>query len=215
VSVSRLAWKMILNFTELALSVVVLFGIMGWLRGARRAAATTGGIFFSMTVVSLTGPQILQFLARSGLTFHPAADGDLFLAFLFVFTVYIVQLTVKRAILAGREGPPSRQQRLTGLCLGFLNGFLLVANVVRYADPYLKTVDNNTGGWTWQTPFPHFTQVSGHSVTLALGPTPITIMPSPLLQIYSTLPTALILLFAFLVFVFVGTVYGRVVQGRR
>ncbi|MGH2346739.1 MAG: CvpA family protein [Chloroflexota bacterium] len=207
---------MILNFTEIALSVVVVFGLLGWLRGARRAAATTGGVFFSMTVVSLTGPNILSFLARSGLTFHPKEDGDLFLALLFVFTVYIVQLTVKRAILAGKEGPPSRQQRLTGLVLGFLNGFLLVANVVRYADPYLrKATDNNTGGWTWETPFPHLTHVNGNSITLALGPTPVTITPSPLLQIYSTLPTALILLFGFLSFVFVGTVYGRVVHGRR
>ncbi len=207
---------MILNFTDLALSVVVVFGILGWARGARRAAATTGGVFFSMTVVSLTGPQILEFLARGGLTFHPKEDGDLFLAFLFVFTVYIVQLTVRRAILAGKEGPPSRQQRLTGIFLGFLNGFLLVANVVRYADPYLtKTVDTNTGGWTWQTPFPHLSRIGDNSITLSLGPTPITITPSPLLQIYSTLPTALILLFAFLVFVFVGTVYGRIVQGRR
>ncbi|HVA92551.1 MAG TPA: CvpA family protein [Chloroflexota bacterium] len=207
---------MSLNFTELALAIIIVFGVLGWVRGARRVSATTGGIFFAMTVVSVTGPNILQFLARSGITFHPKEHGDLFLALLFLFTVYIVQLTVKRAILGGKDGLPSRQQRLTGLCLGFLNGFLLVANVVRYADPFLrKTVDSATGGWTWLSPFPHLTHASGSSVTLALGPTPISITPSPLLQIYSSLPTALILLFGFLIVVFVGTVYGRVTRGRR
>ncbi|MGH2411299.1 MAG: CvpA family protein [Chloroflexota bacterium] len=206
---------MSLNFTEFALAIILVFGLLGWIRGARRAAATTGGIFFAMTVVSLTGPNILQFLARSGITFHPTEHGDLFLALLFLFTVFIVQLTVKRAILGDGDELPSRQQRLTGLCLGLLNGFLLVANVIRYADPFLrKSVDTATGGWTWLSPLPHLTHANGNSVTLALGPTPISITPSPLLQIYSTLPTALILLFAFLIVVFVGTVYGRVTRGR-
>ncbi|HVC80882.1 MAG TPA: CvpA family protein [Chloroflexota bacterium] len=206
---------MSLNFTDFALAIVLVFGLLGWVRGARRVSATTGGIFFAMTVVSLTGPNIIQFLARSGITFHPVAQGDLFLALLFLFTVFIVQLTVRRAILGDGDEMPSRQQRLTGLCLGFLNGFLLVANVVRYADPFLRqSVDTATGGWTWISPLPHLTHASGSSVTLALGPTPISITPSPLLQIYSTLPTALILLFAFVIVVFVGTVYGRVTRGR-
>lgn len=215
-SVSRLAWNMSLNFTDLALAIIVVFGVLGWARGARRVAATTGGIFFAMTVVSLTGPDALLFLQRSGVTFHPKEQGDLFLSLLFVFTVYVVQMAARRLILGGKEGPVSRQQRLTGLCLGFLNGFLLVANIVRYADPYLrKTVDTTTGGWTWQAPLPHFTHLNGGSITLSFAPTPISITPSPLLQIYSTLPTALILLFGFLIFVFVGTVYGRVTDGRR
>jgi hypothetical protein len=206
---------MSLNFTDFALAIVLVFGLLGWVRGARRVSATTGGIFFAMTVVSLTGPNIIQFLARSGITFHPAEHGDLFLALLFLFTVFIVQLTVRRAILGDGDEMPSRRQRLTGLCLGFLNGFLLVANVVRYADPFLRqSVDTATGGWTWISPLPHLTHANGNSVTLALGPTPISITPSPLLQIYSTLPTALILLFAFVIVVFVGTVYSRVTRGR-
>lgn len=211
---SSLAWNMSLNFTDFALAIILVFGLLGWVRGARRVSATTGGIFFAMTVVTLTGPNIVQFLGRGGITFHPKEDGNLFLALLFLFIVFIVQLTVKRAILGGDE-VPSRQQRLTGLCLGFLNGFLLVANVVRYADPFLrKSVDTATGGWTWLSPLPHLTHANGSSVTLSLGPTPISITPSPLLQIYSTLPTALILLCAFLIVVFVGTVYGRVTHGR-
>ena len=206
---------MSLNFTDFALAIVLVFGLLGWVRGARRVSATTGGIFFAMTVVSLTGPNIIQFLTRSGITFHPAEHGDLFLALLFLFTVFVVQLTVRRAILGNGDEMPSRQQRLTGLCLGFLNGFLLVANVVRYADPFLRqSVDTATGGWTWISPLPHLTHANGSSVTLALGPTPISITPSPLLQIYSTLPTALILLFAFVIVVFVGTVYGRITRGR-
>src|SRR6185437_7914158 len=84
VSLSLLAWNMSLNFTDFALAIILVFGLLGWVRGARRVSATTGGIFFAMTVVSLTGPNIIQFLGRSGITFHPAEHGDLFLALLFL-----------------------------------------------------------------------------------------------------------------------------------
>jgi hypothetical protein len=193
-----------------------VFGLLGWLRGVRRVAITTGGIFFAMTIVSLTGPDLLQFLARSGIDFKPKVRGDLLLALLFVFTVYVVGLAAGRLINGPKGVQVTRQQRLGGLCLGFLNGFLLVANVVRYADPYLRTaVDSTTGGWTWRVPLPQLGHPNGATLSLTIGLTPITITPSPLLQIYSTLPTALTLLFAFLVFVFVGTVYGRVTRGPR
>src|SRR5262249_25648545 len=131
------------------------------------------------------------------------------------FTVYLVQLGAGRAILGPKGGPLTRQQRLSGLTLGLFNGFLLVANVVRYADPYLRTViDARTGGWTWRIPLPHLGRPDNSTISIGIQQTPITITPSPLLKLYSSLPAALILLFAFLVFVFVGTVYGRVVRGR-
>jgi hypothetical protein len=86
---------------------------------------------------------------------------------------------------------------------------------VRYADPYLQTaVDSRTGGWTWHIPFLHLAHPDSSTLAIGIEQTPLTITPSPLLKIYNSLPTALILLFAFLVFVFVGTVYGRVVRGR-
>jgi hypothetical protein len=206
---------MSLDFTDLALAVIALFGLVGWLRGVRRIAVTTGGIFFAMVVVGLMGNDLISALKRVGFSFHPRQQSDLFLAFLFAFTVYVVQLGAGRAILGSKGGPLTRQQRLSGLSLGLLNGFLLVANVVRYADPYLRTVvDARTGGWTWDIPLPHLGRPDSSSISIGIQQTPITITPSPLLKIYNTLPTALILLFAFLVFVFVGTLYGRVVRGR-
>lgn len=206
---------MSLDFTDLALAIIALFGLHGWLRGARRVAVTTGGIFFAMVVVSLMGSDLIRALARVGFAFQPSQQRDLFLAILFAFTVYIVQLGAGRVILGPKGGPLTRQQRLSGLSLGLLNGFLLVANVVRYADPYLRTViDARTGGWTWRVPFLHIARPDSNSISIAIEQTPITITPSPLLKLYGSLPAALILLFAFLVFVFVGTVYGRVVRGR-
>lgn len=206
---------MSIDFTELALAIVIVFGLFGWLRGIRRVAVTTGGIFFAMVVVSLMGPDLLRSLNHLGIQFQPQEQGDLFLALLFGFTVYIVNLGAGRIILGPKSGPITRRQRTTGMGLALLNGFLIVANIVRYADPYLrKVIDRQTGGWTWHIPLPHITHPDGSTIALSIERTALTVTPSPLLKIYDKVPTALILLFAFLTFVFVGTVYGRVIRGR-
>jgi hypothetical protein len=207
---------MVLDFTDLATAIIVVFGLVGWFRGVRRVAIVTGGIFFAMVTASLVGPNLIQGLARIGFTFHPAVQSDLFLAVLFVFTVFLVQLAVTRLILEPGKQPLARKQRLGGAGLGLVNGLLVIANVVRYADPYLNTVINmKTGGWTWSIPFLHISHPNAATVVLSIQPIDFTITPSPLLKIYDTLPTALIVLFGFLIFVFVGTTYGRVLRSRR
>jgi hypothetical protein len=72
-----------------------------------------------------------------------------------------------------------------------------------------------TGGWTWSIPFLHISHPNASTLVLSIQPINFTITPSPVLKIYDTLPTALILLFGFLIFVFVGTAYGRVLRARR
>jgi Colicin V production protein len=207
---------MSLNFTEIAIGLIGVFAALGWIRGARRAAVTMGGIFFAMVLIGLIGSDLVRVLGQSGFKFHPPELANLFLAILFAFIVYVVRLAATRVIGDGPPGRLTRRQRVSGLCMGLLNGFLLVANIVREADPYLQSVVNaRTGGWTWHVPLLHISQAQGSSVTVSIQMSPLTITPSPLLNIYSTLPTALVLLFGFLIFVFVGTVYGRVVHARR
>ena len=202
---------MTLNFTDLALAIIVIFGLVGWLRGARRAIFTTFCIFFSMITVIFISPDLIRVLARLGIVFTPSTNSDLFKTALFLFTVCIAQLGTSRLIVGQSGGPTTRRQRLIGFCLGLFNGFLIVANVVRYADPYLRTiVDHRTGGWTWHLTLPYVDRTGGQAITLGFRDSSLTITPSPVLTIYNTLPTALILLFAFLIVVFVGTVYGRV-----
>jgi hypothetical protein len=206
---------MSLNFTEIAIGLIGAFAALGWIRGARRAAVTSGCIFFAMVLIGLIGPDLVQMINRSGLKFHPPEEADLFLAILFALTVYMVRLAAIRVVGGPQSSGLTRRQRVSGLLLGLLNGFLLVANVIRQADPYLRSVLNaQTGGWTWHVPLPHVSQAHGSSVTVSIVSSPLTITPSPLLNIYSTLPTALLLLFGFLIFVFVGTVYGRVAHVR-
>lgn len=204
-----------IDFTDLALAIIALFGVFGWLRGARRVAVTTGGIFFAMVVMSATSADLLQSLQHLNIQFHPKEESALFLAIAFCFIVYVVQLGAGHMILGAKNGPLNRQQRVSGIVLGLLNGFLIVANTVRYADPYLRTaIDSSTGGWTVHIPLPHFSHPSSSTLVFSIDPSALTVTPSPLLQIYDKLPTALILLFAFLTFVFVGTMYGRVVRRR-
>jgi uncharacterized membrane protein required for colicin V production len=206
---------MTLDFTAIALSIIVVFGAFGWVRGVKRAATATGGVFFAMIISSLVSSGFSANLARLGIHLSSAAQADLVLAVFFAFTVYIVQLGAVLLIFGRRAEELTRRQRLSGMGLGLLNGFLIVANVVRLADPYLSSMLNGkTGGWTWQLPLPHFGHPDPGTFTLSIQPTALTIKPSPLLKIYDSLPLALILLFAFLVFVFVGTMYGRVMRAR-
>lgn len=206
---------MTLDFTAIALSIIVVFGAFGWVRGIKRAAIATGGVFFAMVISSLVAGDFATSLARLGIHFHPAMQSDLVLALFFAFTVYIVQLGAVLLIFGRRPEQVTRRQRFSGMGLGLLNGFLIVANVVRLADPYLRSMLNGkTGGWTWQIPLPHFGHPDPGTFTLSIQSTALTIKPSPLLKIYDSLPLALILLFAFLVFVFVGTMYGRVMRAR-
>jgi colicin V production protein len=206
---------MSLDFTNLALAIVVVFGLIGWIRGIRRVAVTTGGIFFGMAVVGLLGADLITSFSKVGIQFHPKTLADLFLALLFVFTVYIVQLGGVLLILGQKNRPSTRRERFNGLLLGLVNGFLVVANAMRYADPYLRATANpTTGGWTWRLPLPRLGHPDAGTFSFSIDPTNLTITPSPLLKIYDSLPTALILLFAFLLFVFVGTLYGRVIRAR-
>jgi hypothetical protein len=143
-------------------------------------------------------------------------QSDLFLAILFVLCVYMVPLAATRLSPAAAAPPLTRKQRLSGLALGLVNGLLVIANVIRYANPYLSTVINmRTGGWTWSIPFLHISHPNANTVAFSIQPIDLTITPSPLLKLYDTLPTALILLFCFLIFVFIGTIYGRLLRSKR
>lgn len=204
-----------IDFTNLALAIVFLFGVFGWVRGMRRIAVATAGIFFGMSVISLVGNNLILALERIGITFHPASSANLFLAALFVFTVYAVQLFGVRVILGPDIRPDGHRERFNGFLLGLVNGFLIVANTMRYADPFVNSaLAGTSGGWRFQLLLPHFDHPAAGTFSLSIAPTIITVTPSPLLRLYDSLPTALILLFAFLVFVFLGTVYGRVMRSR-
>jgi hypothetical protein len=205
-----------IDFTNLALAIIFIFGVFGWVRGVRRTAVATAGIFFAMTVISLIGQDLITSLGRVGIHFHPATSADLFLAALFIFTVYAVQLFGVRVILGPGTGPRDRRERFNGALLGLVNGFLVVANAMRYADPFIQaTLSGQSGGWRFRVLLPRFSHPDAGTFSLTIAPTTVTVTPSPLLRIYDSLPTALILLFAFLVFVFLGTIYGRVMRSRK
>lgn len=206
---------MTIDFSTLAFALIAVFGIFGWIRGVRRVAVATGGVFFAMAVVDLMGSQFIAQLKKVGLNFNPATVSNLFLAVLFVFTVYMVQLFGVKMVLGSGAGPRSRQDHLNGLILGLVNGFLIVANTVRYANPYLLATQSAPGsGWSLHVLLPHFSHPDAGTFTVGIAPTILTITPSPLVNMYNTLPTAVVFLFAFLVFVFMGTLYGRIMRGR-
>jgi uncharacterized membrane protein required for colicin V production len=207
--------KMSLSLTVVALGFIVIFAFLGWRHGARRAAFLSGSIFCALMVVSLLGSDMVRMLANIGLKFHLVQKRDLFLAILFASIVYVVRLAASSLATGLPDRVITRKQMFFGALLGALNGFLLIASVMRFANPYLQTVIiAQTGGWTWHPLLLRVSEAHGSSVTFALKTSTLTITPSPVLNVYSSLPTALMLLFAFLMFVFVGTLYARTIPSR-
>jgi len=206
---------MSIDFTNLTLAVIVVFGVFGWARGIRRVALATGSIFFAMALVELIGTPLIQELVRLGFAFHPAEEANLLLAALFVFAIYAVYQFGVRVVLGSGSGPRSRSDRVTGALLGLLNGFLVFATAVRYAEPFLTAVQGaQKEGWSTTLLLPHLGHPDAGTFSFSLSQTTITLRPSPMLRSYESVPTAVVILFAFVVLVFLGTAYGRVVRGR-
>lgn len=206
---------MSIDFTNLTLAVIVVFGVFGWARGIRRVALATFSVFFAMALIELIGSPLTQELVRLGFVFHPAQESDLLQSVLFVFAVYVVYLFAVRLVLGAGSGPRNRGDRATGLLLGLLNGFLVFATAVRYAEPFLTAVQSaKTGGWSTTLVLPRLGHPDAGTFSLSISQTTITLLPSPMLRSYESVPTAVVMLFAFVVLVFLGTAYGRVVRSR-
>jgi hypothetical protein len=205
---------MIVSFTEIAILIILLFGLVGMMRGGRYVIATTAAVFFAMALVATSSAVFLSTANHLGLHLVKHSDRSLFLAFLFVGTILLVQSTITRVVPGLTLTRPKFRElsgaaKVWGFLIGLLNGFLIVATVVHYASPYLsENLATRTGGWAFSLPTLQFDH-GQNWINLTIKPSTLVVMPSPLLGLYEQVPTALILLFVLLGFVFIGSLYGR------
>ena len=182
--------------------------MFGLFRGIRAGALTTAGIFFAFVVVVLAGDLVIGTLRRLDVPLTTPDSQALFKVALFVFTLLMAR-RVLAAIAAVPTRAPTRREKLWGLVLGLLNGFLIVATVERY----LTTVIQATAGRSSVSvgvPGLSFSHPTPTTWSVHLVPTSFTLLPpAPSADLWARLPLALVLLLLFLAFVFVGTIYGR------
>ena len=205
---------MSISFTDIAILIILVFGIVGSFRGGKYVALITGAVFFAMALVATSSDVFLSTANRLGLHLVKHADRALFLAFLFVLTILLVQSTITRVIPGLTITRPkykelSREAKVWGFLINLFNGFLIVATVVHYSSPYLSAnLPARAGGWAFSLPTLQFNS-GDNFIGLSIKPSTLVVTPSPLLTLYEHVPTALILLFLVLAFVFVGSLYGR------
>jgi hypothetical protein len=173
----------------------------------------TGALFFALALIYLIGQQLIAEVTKVSGPLHPPSLSGLLLAICFLITSSVVQLAGSR-LMAHQSGTSlTRRERFNGAGLGLLNGLLLVANAMRFAAPFLRAVeDTRIGGWSAQLLLPHLGHPDPSTFSVSMLPTTLIITPSPLLAFYNAVPIPLVFLVAFLVFIFVGSVYGRALR---
>jgi hypothetical protein len=201
---------MSVSFSSVAAVALATCGLLGWLRGVRRAALTSLAVLAASLLFWRTGGDLLRLSGRAGLRFHPREQSDLFLGICFMLAVYLFRAIAIRAAPRSRLAVSSLRERLAGAVLGVVNASLLIGGVLRIANPYLQVAANpRTGGWTWRLLSPHLALPAHSSPALTLQQSQITITSSPLEGADFSIPLALVALFGFVIFVVAGTVYGR------
>lgn len=195
-----------INLADIIVVVIVIFGFVGLFRGARSVALTLAAIFFAIVVVLLSAGLVIEGLGRLGVPLIGSDTQSLFTAALFLFTVTIATLVLRRVVAVPRRDL-SRSEKIWGLLLGLLNGFLIMAVVEHYLAAALQA----TGGVTLVgLPALRLDHPASNTWSISIVSTPFTILPGGAsADLWSKLPIALILLLLFLAFVFVGTLYGR------
>ncbi len=206
---------MTINFTDIAILIIVLFGLYGSLRGGKYVALTMGAVFFAMALVATAGDAFLATANKLGLRLTQRPDRALFLAFLFVATIFLVQNSIGRlipglAVTRSKWKELSRETKIWGFLIGLLNGFLVVSIVVHYISPWLdQHLPARSGGWAFDLPTLQFHRPNSNAITLSIEPSTLVVTPSPLIGLYEKVPAALVLLFLLLIFAFIGSLYSR------
>ena len=205
---------MVINYADILLVVIVLFGVFGSFRGVRAVALTTAAVFFGLVVVWFSGDLVVQAFRRVGVALDTADTQALFKAVLFVFAVYMASLVLTRIVNPPRSGL-TRSHKLWGLALGLINGFLIMAVLERYISDALAATAKPGSPVSLGIPALSFGHPDAATWTVKLVGSSLTLLPPNVnTNLWDKLPTALVLLLLFLAFVFVGTVYGRLSRGR-
>lgn len=204
---------MVIGFADILLVVIVLFGVFGSFRGVRAVALTTATIFFALVVVILSAALLIALFQQIGIAINTAGEQAIFTVILFLVVVALASNVLAR-IVGVRTSNLTRREKVWGLLLGLLNGFLVMAVVEHYLTDALQA----SGGPSVSVGVPalSFGHVPGSNTwSISLVSSTFTLLPSGAnTDLWAKLPIALLLLVLFLAFVFVGTIYGRVSRSR-
>lgn len=203
---------MVINFADVILVAIVYFGVFGSFRGVRLTALLTAAIFFAIVVVTFSSTLVIQGFQRLGVALATPDTQALFTAALFIFTTFMATLVITRIVAMPRR-PLTRGEKLWGLLLGFLNGFLIMAVIAHYVSDAAQAAA--PAGASVGFPALAFAHPDAATWQVRLVQSSLTLLPpSSNADLWNKLPIALILLLLFLAFVFVGTLYGRVSRSR-
>ncbi len=198
------------NLAEIILVVIVYFGVFGSFRGVRSVALTTGAIFFAIVLVLFSAGIVIQGLRQLGVALDAVDQQDIFTALLFIFVVAMSALVLARIVNYPKR-ELTRSEKIWGLALGLLNGFLIMAVIEHYVADALQVAG---GAASVGLPALQFGHPAYNTWSVSLVSTSFTLLPGGSnVDLWSKLPVALILLLLFLAFVFVGTLYGRMSRG--
>lgn len=198
----------VINAFEILLVVILYIGVWGSFRGVRAFSIMTGAIFFALVVLLVSGDIAVQFARQIGLPLIGVDSQDVFKIILFLFIVAIATFALGR--ITTPPGPKTRADKLWGLGLGLLNGFLIAAVIDRYLTDAIQSA-SPLGTVSVGIPSVVFAHPSANTWQVSFVSNTVTLLPSsgPSTNLWTKVPYALLLLLLFLAFVFVATLYGR------
>jgi len=198
----------VISFTSLLVVGIALFGIVGAFQGLRAAALTTGAIFFGLVAILIASGIVSTIFRKLGLPINSPGGTAILDIFLFIFCVVMGSIVFRRIIDVPLDDV-ARRDRLWGLFLGLINGFLFMAVIEHFIARAAAATQNGSTA-TVGIPSLIISHPQSNRWVFTIGMNGLSLLPAGSnSDLWAKLPLAILLLLLFLGFVFIGSLYGR------